>query len=145
MQSKREEYLAKLAKKRLSPYIKVITGIRRCGKSYLLKTLYRDYLRSAGVDNRQIVSVELDDDRFEELRDKNALRSYIENKCSDDSLQYYVFIDEVQMAAGFEGAIISLNNHPNYDMYITGSNSEFLSRDISSVDKLPHLLSTIAR
>lgn len=132
MQSKREEYLAKLTKKRLSPYIKVITGIRRCGKSYLLKTLYRDYLRSAGVDNRQIVSVELDDDRFEELRDKNALRSYIENKCSDDSLQYYVFIDEVQMAAGFEGAIISLNNHPNYDMYITGSNSEFLSRDISS-------------
>ncbi len=132
MQSKREEYLAKLVKKRLSPYIKVITGIRRCGKSYLLKTLYRAYLHSIGVEDRQIVVVELDDDRFEELHDKSALRRYIEGKCTDDSLQYYVIIDEVQMAEGFEGAVVSLNNHANYDVYITGSNSEFLSRDISS-------------
>lgn len=128
----RDRYLQKLIERRHSSYIKIITGIRRCGKSYLLKTLYYNYLLSQGVDKGQIIIVELDDDRFEDLREKKALREYIESKASDNSKQYYIFIDEVQIVKDFEGTIISLNNHDNYDVYITGSNSEFLSKDIST-------------
>ena len=132
MQAQRPEYLQRLIKNRHNPRIKIVTGIRRCGKSYLLKTLYCNYLRSQGVNDEQIILIELDDDRFEDLRDKKVLREYIEQKATNDSLQYYVIIDEVQIAKDFEGTIISLNNHPNYDIYITGSNSEFLSKDIST-------------
>ena len=132
MQAKRNLYLNKLIQKKHNPYIKIITGIRRCGKSYLLKTLYCDYLYSVGVKKEQILIIELDDDKFEDLREKRTLREYVESKCCDESLQYYIFIDEVQMVKDFEGTIISLNNHQNYDIYITGSNSEFLSKDIST-------------
>ena len=132
MQANREQYLNRLIQKRHNPYIKIITGIRRCGKSYLLKTLYRQYLHSEGVRDEQIVIIELDDDRFEDLRNKKKLREYIEEKCADENTQYYIIIDEVQIVKDFEGTIISLNNHPNYDLYITGSNSEFLSKDIST-------------
>lgn len=132
MQADRKQYLDKLIHKRHNPHIKIITGIRRCGKSYLLKTLYRQYLKSEGVKDEQIVIIELDDDRFEHLRNKKALREHIEKKCSNNDLQYYIVIDEVQIIKDFEGTIISLNNHPNYDVYITGSNSEFLSKDIST-------------
>ena len=74
--------------------------------------------------------VELDDDRFENQREKKQLREYIESKASDSDRQYYIFIDEVQIVKDFEGTVISINNHDNYDVYITGSNSEFLSKDI---------------
>lgn len=132
MQADREYYLSRLIQKKHNPYIKIVTGIRRCGKSYLLKTLFCHHLLSQGVKKEQIILVELDDDRFEELREKKALREYIESHASDVRLQYYVIIDEVQMIKDFEGTIISLNNHQNYDVYITGSNSEFLSKDIST-------------
>ena len=132
MQAQRPEYLQRLIKNRHNSRIKIVTGIRRCGKSYLLKILYCNYLRSQGVNDEQIILIELDDDRFEDLRDKKVLREYVEQKATNDSLQYYVIIDEVQIAKDFEGTIISLNNHPNYDIYITGSNSEFLSKDIST-------------
>ena len=132
MQSNREYYLNQLIHKKHSPYIKIVTGIRRCGKSYLLKTLFCNHLLSQGVERNQIIVVELDDDRFEDLRERKALRTYIEEKASDDARQYYIIIDEVQIVKNFEGTIISLNNHPNYDVYITGSNSEFLSKDIST-------------
>ena len=132
MKAQRPEYLQRLIKNRHNPRIKIVTGIRRCGKSFLLKTLYCNYLRSQGVSNEQIIVIELDDDRFEGLRDKKVLREYVEQKAANEGLQYYVIIDEIQIAKGFEGTIISLNNHPNYDIYITGSNSEFLSKDIST-------------
>ena len=132
MKAQRPEYLQRLIKNRHNPRIKIVTGIRRCGKSFLLKTLYCNYLRSQGVSNEQIIVIELDDDRFEGLRDKKVLREYVEQKAANEGLQYYVIIDEVHIAKGFEGTIISLNNHPNYDIYITGSNSEFLSKDIST-------------
>ena len=132
MQSNRDLYLKKIIDKRHNPYIKIITGMRRCGKSYLLKNLYREYLAAEGVKDEQIVLIELDDDRFEELRNKKALREYVERQCSDDNMQYYIMIDEIQIVEGFEGTIISLNNHKNYDVYVTGSNSEFLSKDIST-------------
>ena len=129
---KRDRYLQKLVERRHSSYIKIITGIRRCGKSYLLKVLYYNYLLSQGINKNQIIIVELDDDRFEDVRDKKKLREYIEANASDNNTQYYIFIDEVQIVKDFEGTIISLNNHNNYDVYITGSNSEFLSKDIST-------------
>ena len=124
MRSERGYYLNRLIQKMHHPYIKIITGVRRCGKSYLLKTLFCDYLYTQGVKPEQIILIELDDDRFEALRDKQKLREYVEQKAAGDG-QYYIMIDEVQLAKGFEGTIISLNNHPNYDVYITGSNSEF--------------------
>ena len=128
----RDEYLNQLVQRRHSPYVKIVTGVRRCGKSYLLKNLYRDWLRSQGVRDEQVIVVELDDDRFEDQRDRKALREYVEDRAPDEATQYYVILDEIQMVDAFEGAVISLNNHPNYDVYITGSNSKFLSRDISA-------------
>lgn len=125
----RDIYLNKLIDKMHGDRIKIITGVRRCGKSYLLKKIFVEYLKSIGVKDNQIIIVELDDDRFEELRDKKLLRQYVENK-ADGEGRYYIIIDEVQLAEGFEGTIISLNNHENYDVYITGSNSKFLSKDI---------------
>lgn len=125
----RDIYLQKLIDKMHGDRIKIITGVRRCGKSYLLKRIYAEYLKSIGIGDNQIIIVELDDDRFETLRDKNLLRQYVENK-ADKEIQYYIIIDEVQLVEGFEGTIISLNNHDNYDVYITGSNSKFLSKDI---------------
>lgn len=132
MRISRDGYLNQLTQRRHSPYVKVITGVRRCGKSYLLKELYRDWLRSQGVCDEQVVIVELDDDRFEDQRDRRALREYVEGKAPDGDTQYYVILDEIQMVEAFEGAVISLNNHANYDVYVTGSNSQFLSRDIST-------------
>lgn len=132
MLAKRDYYLNKLINKKHNPYIKIITGVRRCGKSFLLKKLFCDHLLASGVRKDQIIIVELDDDRFEKQRDKACLREYIEEKANDENSQYYIIIDEVQMVKDFEGTIISLNNHPNYDVYITGSNSRFLSKDIST-------------
>lgn len=132
MRISRDAYLEQLAQRQHSPYIKIITGVRRCGKSYLLKNLFCDHLRDEGVQDEQIIVVELDDDRFEDLRERKALREYVEGKASDKSAQYYIILDEIQMVEAFEGTVISLNNHANYDVYITGSNSKFLSKDIST-------------
>ena len=132
MRINRDDYLNQLIQRRHNPYIKVVTGVRRCGKSYLLKSLFYDYLRSEGVRDEQIIVVELDDDRFENLRERKALREYVEKTAPDESVQYYIILDEIQMVEAFEGTVISLNNHTNYDVYITGSNSRFLSKDISS-------------
>lgn len=132
MRIKRDGYLGQLMQRRHSPYVKIVTGVRRCGKSYLLKDLYRDWLCGQGVRDEQVVVVELDDDRFEGQRDRRALREYVEGRASDEGTQYYVILDEIQMVDAFEGAVISLNNHANYDVYVTGSNSQFLSRDIAT-------------
>lgn len=106
--------------------------MRHCGKSYLLKCLYAEYLRGEGVSDEQMIVIELDDDRFENLCDKKALCEYVEEQASDENVQYYIILDEIQMVDEFEGTVISLNNHANYDVYITGSNSRFLSKDIST-------------
>lgn len=132
MRIERDGYLNQLIRRRHSPYIKIVTGVRRCGKSYLLKNLYAEYLRSEGVDDGQVLVIELDDDRFKELCDKKTLRKYVEKRASNQSVQYYVIFDEIQMVDEFKGTVVSLNNHSNYDVYITGSNSRFLSRDIST-------------
>lgn len=128
---KRDFYLNQLISKRHSSKIKIITGLRRSGKSYLLMKIYKNYLLENGVNKDQIVIVELDDEINDELLIKGNLRKYIEEKANNENMQYYIFIDEIQLADDFVRAINSLNKHDNYDIYITGSNSKFLSKDIN--------------
>jgi len=128
---KRDFYLNQLISKRHSSKIKIITGLRRSGKSYLLSKIYKKYLINQGVEEKQIIIIELDDEKNDNLLEKGKLREHIEKVASDNNLQYYIFIDEVQLATDFVRAINSLNKHENYDIYITGSNSKFLSKDIN--------------
>lgn len=128
---KRDFYLNQLINKRHSSKVKIITGLRRCGKSYLLSTLYKQYLLDDGVDESSILVIELDDEANDNLLKKGELRKFVEAKADDSSKQYYIFIDEIQLAEDFVRAVNSLNKHPNYDIYITGSNSKFLSKNIN--------------
>ncbi len=128
---KRDFYLNQLISKRHSSKVKIITGLRRAGKSYLLKTIYRNYLLNDGVNNDQIIIIELDDEKFDNLLVKGELRKYVEEKANKNDIQYYIFIDEIQLAEDFVRCVNSLNKHDNYDIYITGSNSKFLSKDIN--------------
>lgn len=128
---KRDFYLNQLISKKNSSKVKIITGLRRSGKSYLLTKIYKNYLLDNGVLPEQIIIVELDDEVNDELLKKGNLRKYIEEKANNDSIQYYIFIDEIQLADDFVRSVNSLNKHENYDLYITGSNSKFLSKDIN--------------
>ena len=142
MEIKRDRYLNRLISKKNNGLIKVITGIRRCGKSYLLFNLYYDYLISIGVSANNIICIPLDDVDYEEYCDPYKLNQYIKDKIQDASQQYYVFIDEAQYAITREemknpdtpirlyGVLNSLLRKRNVDVYITGSNSKFLSSDI---------------
>lgn len=142
MEIKRDRYLKRLISKRNNGLIKVITGIRRSGKSYLLFNLYHDYLISSGIPEGNIIAVSLDDDEFIEYCDPHRLSLYIRDRTADKSQNYYVFIDEAQYAISKEemknldipirlyGVLNGLLRQRNVDVYITGSNSKFLSSDI---------------
>ena len=129
MEIKRDLYLKKLIERKENSSIKVITGIRRCGKSYLLFHLYYNYLIKSGVDNKHIIKIALDNDEHEDLLDRKALSAYIKNEIKDNNT-YYVFLDEIQFVEGFEKVLNGLNRIENLDIYVTGSNSKFLSSDI---------------
>ena len=126
---KRDLYLNRLIERRENGLIKVVTGIRRCGKSYLMFKLYYQYLLDSGVEASRIITVSLDDDDYEELRDSKQLSRYIRQRITDDGM-WYVFLDEVQMCKGFEAVLNGLNRKENLDIYVTGSNSKFLSSDV---------------
>lgn len=126
---KRDIYLNRLIERRENGLIKVITGIRRCGKSYLLFNLYYRYLLESGVDTSHIIRIPLDDEDYEELHDSKKLSVYIKERLSDDGM-WYVFLDEVQLCKGFEAVLNGLNRRENVDIYVTGSNSKFLSSDV---------------
>ncbi len=142
MEIKRERYLQRLIDKKQNGLIKVITGIRRCGKSYLLFKLYYDYLISIGVPESNIIAVSLDDEDYADIRDPHRLNAHLKSKIQDDNQDYYVFIDEAQYAITKEeiknpdvpirlyGVLNGLLRKQNVDVYITGSNSKFLSSDI---------------
>ena len=142
MEIKRDRYLKRLISKKNNGLIKVITGIRRSGKSYLLFNLYHDYLISDGVPEGNIIAVSLDDDEFIEYCDPHRLSLYIKDRTADKSQNYYVFIDEAQYAISKEemknpdipirlyGVLNGLLRQRNVDVYITGSNSKFLSSGI---------------
>ena len=128
-QIRRDIYLKRLIDRRENGLIKVITGIRRCGKSYLLFNLYRQYLLDSGVDASRIISVPLDDEDYTELHDSGKLSGYIKQRLTESGM-WYVFLDEVQLCKGFEAVLNGLNRRDNVDIYVTGSNSKFLSSDV---------------
>ena len=127
----RDRYLNQLIERIGTSKIKIVTGLRRSGKSYLLNTIFTNYLLSKWVDKSHIIFIELDDEKNEYLLEKGKLREYIENIASDDNAQYYIILDEIQLVENFVRAVNSLNKHKNYDLYITGSNSKILSKDIN--------------
>lgn len=126
---KRDLYLRRLEDRRGNGLIKVVTGVRRCGKSYLLFKLFREHLIESGVAPSRIIDVALDDVENEALRDRMVLAEYIRQRVSDDGM-WFVFLDEIQMCPGFESILNGLDRHGNLDIYVTGSNSKFLSSDI---------------
>lgn len=109
--------------------IKVITGIRRCGKSYLLFSIYKNYLLENGIDEDHIIEVAFDSFENKKLRDPNVLYPYIKEKIADDKM-YYILLDEVQLLDEFESVLNGLMRIKNADVYVTGSNAKFLSKDI---------------
>lgn len=126
---KREFYLQQLIDGKQNGLIKIVTGIRRCGKSFLLFKLFKQYLLKAGVDTEHIIQIALDDIENADLREPLTLYKYIKAKMTDDDL-YYILLDEVQLVPRFEEVLNSLLRIDNVDVYVTGSNSKFLSSDI---------------
>ena len=140
---KRNLYLNKLIRKKNNGSIKIITGLRRSGKSYLLNNLYYDYLLSEGVKQEQIIKLALDDDRNREYRDPDKLSAFLYSKIANETDNFYFLLDEVQFAISDKeikskepirlyGILNGLLRLKNVDVYITGSNSKFLSSDIAT-------------
>lgn len=109
--------------------IKVVTGIRRCGKSYLLFSIFKNYLLESGIDENHIIEIAFDSFENKKLRDPNVLYPYIKEKIVDDKM-YYILLDEVQLLDEFESVLNGLMRIKNADVYVTGSNAKFLSKDI---------------
>lgn len=125
----RKKYLDDLISLRNNGMIKVITGMRRCGKSYLLFEIFTSYLENDGVSSDHIIKIDLDDYKNRAMRNPDNLYSYIESRITDDDI-YYILIDEVQMLDDFEDVLNGLLKKSNTDVYVTGSNAKFLSKDI---------------
>ena len=126
---KRDRYLRQLIDSRRNGFIKVVTGIRRCGKSYLLNVLFYHYLLENGVTDDHIIRIDLEDRLNKELRDPDVMLHYVHERIKDKDL-YYIIIDEVQMMDEFVDVLNSFRHIDNADTYVTGSNSHFLSSDI---------------
>lgn len=129
MEIKRDYYLNKLIDAKNDGLIKIVTGIRRCGKSYLLNTLFYNYLLQDGIAEDHIIKVALDDSDNEDLLIPKNLSKFVKEKIIDKDI-YYVILDEIQLVENFEGVLNGLLRIPNIDIYVTGSNSKFLSTDI---------------
>ena len=129
MEIKRDFYLQELLQSRHNGMIKVITGLRRCGKSYLLFNLFADALIKEGIADNHIIKINLEDRRNSELRDPDKLLHHIDSKLVDEQM-YYILLDEVQMVNEFEDVLNSYLSVRNADVYVTGSNAKFLSKDI---------------
>ena len=129
MEIKRDFYLQELLQSRHNGMIKVITGLRRSGKSYLLFNLFADALVHEGVADNHIIKINLEDRRNSELRDPDNLLHHIDSLLVDDQM-YYILLDEVQMVREFEDVLNSYLSVKNADVYVTGSNAKFLSKDI---------------
>ena len=129
MEIKRDRYLDKLISKEHNGLIKVITGMRRCGKSYLIFTLFKKHLLSEGVDEDHIIEIAFDAFENKKYRDPHVLYPYLKEQIKDDAM-YYVLLDEVQLLSEFESILNSLIRMKNVDVYVTGSNARFLSKDV---------------
>ena len=129
MNINRPIYLQKLIDRQHNGMIKIVTGMRRCGKSYLLFTLFYNYLRDNGIEDSQIIQVDLENIYNEPLREPLAILDYINQRVTDKR-DYYVLIDEVQLLSRFEEVLNTLLKNPQVDVYVTGSNARFLSKDV---------------
>ncbi len=129
MEIKRDYYLNKIIMKQHNGLIKVVTGIRRCGKSYLLFHLYKKYLLENGIDKEHILEIAFDSFENRQFRNPEVLYPYIKSKIIDDRM-YYILLDEVQLLGEFESVLNGLIRIENVDVYVTGSNAKFLSKDI---------------
>ena len=129
MDIKRDKYLNDLINRMHNGMIKVVTGIRRCGKSYLLFNIFKNYLLEKGVPVSHIITIELDQRKNKKYRDPDVILDYIESLIEDEE-QYYIMLDEVQMLQEFEEVLNSMLHIKNADIYVTGSNSKFLSKDV---------------
>ena len=142
---KRDRYLKQMIARKKDGMIKIVTGIRRCGKSYLLNVLFRQHLIDEGIDGRDIIMLALDEDQNIRYRNPLELGKYIREVCADQSRYFYVLLDEIQKVdsipnpylpdnpegkIGFVDVLLGLKNLPNVDLYVTGSNSRMLSVDI---------------
>lgn len=126
---RRDVYLKKLISRKENGLIKIITGIRRCGKSYLLDPLFKNHLLESGVKEDHIIKLELDKEGNKKYRDSHELNEYIKSQIKDKNM-YYILLDEIQMVEGFESVLNGFLYERNLDIYVTGSNSKFLSSDI---------------
>ncbi len=123
------KYLDQVFRRKEDSMIKVITGLRRVGKPTLLFKTFYNYLLSQGIDDRHIIQIPLDSDEFVDLHDFQKLGKYIRNRINDGE-RFYIFLDEIQFCPKFEFVLNGLNRQENLDIYVTGSNSRFLSSDI---------------
>lgn len=129
MQIQRDIYLNRLIRKKHNGLIKIITGIRRCGKSYLLFTLFRNHLKQCGVADNHVIAIALDDFAKQSFTDPHVLYDFVKRSVVDEE-QYYLLLDEIQLVPNFESVLNGFLRIPNIDIYVTGSNSKFLSSDI---------------
>ena len=125
----RGKYLQKLVSHKHNRLVKIVTGVRRCGKSYLLFDLFKQHLLDSGVDAAHIIEIVFDDRRRHNLRNPDACIEYVTSLIKDDQM-YYVLLDEVQLMEDFEDVLLTFLHIPNLDTYATGSNSRFLSSDV---------------
>ena len=129
MEIKRDYYLKELIDRIDNQLIKIITGIRRCGKSYLLNVIFKNYLKEQGIDEEHIIQLSLDENKNKKYLDPDVLDEYIRNLIKDKN-KYYILLDEIQEVKDFESVLIGFMNMNNVEVYVTGSNSKFLSSDI---------------
>lgn len=129
MEIKRDRYLNTLISKKHNGLIKVVTGMRRCGKSYLLFTLFKEHLLAEGIDKNHIIEIAFDAFENKQFCDPDVLYPHLKEQIKDDEM-YYVLLDEVQLLGEFEAVLNSLTRMKNVDIYVTGSNARFLSKDV---------------
>lgn len=129
MKIKRDYYLNKLIQHKKNGLVKIVTGGRRCGKSYLLFQLFRDHLLESGIKDDHIISIALDDYGNRQLLDPDELYRYVKSRIADDE-DHYILLDEIQLVKDFESIVNGFLHIPNADVYVTGSNSKFLSSDV---------------
>ena len=125
----RDNYLNKIISKKENGLIKIITGIRRCGKSFLLDPMYKDYLLGLGIKENHIIKIDLDERKNRKLLNPDVLDEYVRNLIVDKDI-YYLLLDEIQKVEDFESVLNGFLHIDNLDIYVTGSNSKFLSSDI---------------
>lgn len=130
MEFKRDYYLQKLIRAEQNDMVKIVTGVRRCGKSYLLFNIFRNHLLSQGVAEDHIIGLALDDRQNKKLLDPDKLLDYIDEHIVNDGKTNYVILDEVQLVDDFVGVLLSLGHMRNVQTYVSGSNSKFLSKDV---------------